>query len=931
MNESDYNKRSISVLLVFLLLFFPLFGSMTQEFNGVTEELSGLEVRQNSYYISTCEMGFYKEIQSQGECTPASEGHYVPDSRDHDSKKIASGGLHTCVILDDGSVSCWGDNRHGQLGDGTDNNRTTPVQITGLGENRAPVTIAAGNFHTCAALDDGSVSCWGRNIYGQLGDGTNEDRSTPTQVTGFGPNSPVIALSAGPRHTCAILEGGSVSCWGFNNAGQLGDGTTIDRVTPTSPLDLGNGRIASSLATGGYHTCVVLDDGSVSCWGRNIYGQLGDGTNEDRSTPTQTSTLGDGGGAVSISAGQGHTCALLDNGVVTCWGRNNHGQLGDGTDIERNEPASTSSLGPGRLAIEISIGRFHTCAVLDDGVVTCWGRNDDGQLGDGTNDGRNDPSPVSTPGTAIQVSMNYLSSCAILSDGSVSCWGSNVNGQIGDGTYTNRTTPVQISNFGIGRTVALNSTYLPGGGGTSQIECEVGVYQPATGQTTCIDASPGYYVDPSMGVAQTAQIPCLEGTYNANAGSTSPNDCIDADSGYFVDLPGQSYQVACSEGRYQAAKGQSSCHPADLGHYVDSSLGPAQSAQTACLEGTYNANSGSTTPSDCIDADLGHFVELSGQSSQTPCPPGTYQNRTGQTSCLDADTGHIAGSSGSRNQTACEPGTYQDQTGQSSCIEADPGYFVGPSGSTNQTACESGTYQDQTGQSVCIEADPGHFVGSSGSTNQTACGSGANQNQTGQTSCIYPADVNNADEDAKLEDDARFHIANYWWCCWTLLLLILLLIILLRDDDRREAMVLRFRVVSDPGGRGFDSDQMDEPQEAEQSLEAESPEEVESPNRPSEKEENINAELQRVRERAGTFDLTSLGVATASEKDDLQEIKGIGPFIEEKLNVLGIYTYEQLSKMTAEMEDEVNDAIELFPGRVNRDEWARQAYKILRD
>ena len=324
-------------------------------------------------------------------------------------------------------------------------------------------------------------------------------------------------------------------------------------------------------------------------------------------------------------------------------------------------------------------------------------------------------------------------------------------------------------------------------------------------------------------------------------------------------------------------------------------------------------------------------MELSGQSSQTPCPPGTYQNRTGQTSCLDADTGHIAGSSGSRNQTACEPGTYQDQTGQSSCIEADPGYFVGPSGSTNQTACESGTYQDQTGQSVCIEADPGHFVGSSGSTNQTACGSGANQNQTGQTSCIYPADVNNADEDAKLEDDARFHIANYWWCCWTLLLLILLLIILLRDDDRREAMVLRFRVVSDPGGRGFDSDQMDEPQEAEQSLEAESPEEVESPNRPSEKEENINAELQRVRERAGTFDLTSLGVATASEKDDLQEIKGIGPFIEEKLNVLGIYTYEQLSKMTAEMEDEVNDAIELFPGRVNRDEWARQAYKILRD
>ena len=132
--------------------------------------------------------------------------------------------------------------------------------------------------HTCAILDDGSVSCWGSNNYGQLGDGTTTDRNTPTQTSSLGTDRTAVAITAGDYHTCAILDDGSVSCWGCNNYGQLGDGTTTDRNTPTQTSSLGTDRTAVAITAGAYHTCAILDDGSVSCWGDNGYGQLGDGT-----------------------------------------------------------------------------------------------------------------------------------------------------------------------------------------------------------------------------------------------------------------------------------------------------------------------------------------------------------------------------------------------------------------------------------------------------------------------------------------------------------------------------------------------------------------------------------------------------------------------------------------------------------------------------
>ena len=227
-------------------------------------------------------------------CTDSAANNFDADATDDDGScefdpVITAGSSHTCAILDDGSVSCWGKNRNGQLGDGTGEHRHTPTQTSSLGDNRTAVAISAGGSHTCAILDDGSVICWGKNNYGQIGDGTNgsdDHRLTPTQTSSLGVNRTAVAMSAGGSHTCVILDDGSMSCWGLNFKGQLGDGSTNpseDRNTPTQTANLGG--IAVVIAAGGDHTCAILEDDLAHCWGYNFYGQLGDGTTTDRHSP----------------------------------------------------------------------------------------------------------------------------------------------------------------------------------------------------------------------------------------------------------------------------------------------------------------------------------------------------------------------------------------------------------------------------------------------------------------------------------------------------------------------------------------------------------------------------------------------------------------------------------------------------------------------
>jgi alpha-tubulin suppressor-like RCC1 family protein len=299
--------------------------------------------------------------------------------------------------------------------------------------------------HTCALTSAGGAKCWGGNYYGELGDGTTTDRHTPVAVSGLA--SGVAAISAG-FHTCALTSAGGAKCWGFNASGQLGDGTTTERHRPVDVSGLASGVAAIVAATQGdypIHTCALTSGGGVKCWGGNDHGQLGDGTTTERHTPVDV--VGLASGVAAIAAGDGHTCALTSGGGVTCWGSNRNGQLGDGTKTDRHTAVDVVGLASGVAAI--SAAGSHTCALTSAGGVKCWGGNGFGQLGDGTTTNRRTPVDVSGLASGVAaIAAGYSHTCALTSAGGAKCWGRNHYGQLGDGTTTQHHTPVAVVGFG---------------------------------------------------------------------------------------------------------------------------------------------------------------------------------------------------------------------------------------------------------------------------------------------------------------------------------------------------------------------------------------------------------------------------------------------------------------------------------------------------
>ncbi|MDA8690602.1 putative Ig domain-containing protein, partial [Euryarchaeota archaeon] len=246
-----------------------------------------------------------------------------------------------------------------------------------------PIQTESGGSHTCFIAYE-ILKCFGLNQNGQLGLGDTIDRNT-SQIVEIGDNRTVVSVSTSNYNTCAVLDNGSLKCWGTNNNGQLGDGSNIPQITPQL-VDLGTGRTAVSVDLGSSYTCAILDDGSLKCWGSNYYGQLGVGfSNANLNTP-QPVNLGTGRTAVSVSSGQYHTCAILDDGSLKCWGRHYYGELGiggsTGYNVQYSSPQAVD-LGTGRTAVSVSLGLYHTCAILDDGSLKCWGDNNYGELGIG--------------------------------------------------------------------------------------------------------------------------------------------------------------------------------------------------------------------------------------------------------------------------------------------------------------------------------------------------------------------------------------------------------------------------------------------------------------------------------------------------------------------------------------------------------------------
>ncbi len=390
----------------------------------------------------------------------------------------AGGDLFTCAAASDHTVWCWGRNDKGQLGDNTTTDRPVPVQVKGGGWTGAfdAVAVTGGGTHSCALRPDGSAWCWGRNDKGQLGDNTTTSRIVPGQVTGaggVGALTGVSALTAGLKHSCAVRTTGSAWCWGLNDKGQLGDNTTTDRSAPVQvkgPGGVGTLSGAVAVAAGESSTCAVKSDGSVWCWGRNDKGQLGDNTTIDRSAPVQVkgaSGVGTLTGASTVTTGPKHSCAAAA-GSVWCWGLNDKGQLGDNTTIDRPVPVQVKGLGGvGTLsgAVAVAAGESSTCAVKSDGSVWCWGRNDKGQLGDNTTIDQLAPVQVKGPGgvgtlaaaTTLTAGLKHV--CVLKSDGTLWCWGINDKGELGDNTTTNRPVPVQVAGpSGVGTLTAVAVT-----------------------------------------------------------------------------------------------------------------------------------------------------------------------------------------------------------------------------------------------------------------------------------------------------------------------------------------------------------------------------------------------------------------------------------------------------------------------------------------
>jgi alpha-tubulin suppressor-like RCC1 family protein len=408
--------------------------------------------------------------------------------------QLSAGTNHACVLLQDGPMECWGEGNFGALGDGSTLDHAIPAPVLGLptatvyslsagtitgcavttsltaqcwgqmtgdgsplttvhtsavavlGLPAAGVSQISAAFGGCAVALNGGLStsafCWGDNSSGELGNNTTQDQTTPVKVKGL---SAVQQISTGGRHACAVAHQGDVWCWGANGNGELGDGTTTARLKPVEVTGLP--AKAVQVEAGGRHTCALLTDNSVWCWGKGGNGELGNGSTSDSATPVQVTTLPP---AVQIAIGGtlisgNSSCALTTAGAVFCWGWNASGQLGDGTTSDADVPEGVTGLSGPAAAIANNGGS--ACAMVIGGAVQCWGDNSVDELGNGASGGMS-ALPVTVAGfTALGTSVsseNAASVCSVSNAGQAECWGWNTDGQLGDGSTTDSPVPVVV-------------------------------------------------------------------------------------------------------------------------------------------------------------------------------------------------------------------------------------------------------------------------------------------------------------------------------------------------------------------------------------------------------------------------------------------------------------------------------------------------------
>ena len=355
------------------------------------------------------------------------------------SPVVSAGDNFSLRLTPDGTVWAWGNNGHGQLGDGSFANRASPAPVPNFDN---VIAIAAGAQHTVALRQGGAVWTWGRNYYGQLGNGSQVDRSSPMQVSNL---NDVIAIAAGTEHTAALRQEGTVWTWGANGGGQLGDRSYTLRRTPVQVYTVSNVILNDviAIAAGTGHTVALRQDGIVWTWGDNSVGQLGGGNflGTRAAAGKVQFTLTD---IIAIAAGNRHTAALRQDGTVWTWGENPHGQLGLGHLAPQAAPKQVLNL---TNVIAIAAGDSHTAALRQDGTVWTWGHNAYGQVGDGSLTNRSSPVQVPNLNNVTAIAAGGHHTMAFRQDGTVWTWGDNAQGQLGAGTGTHHPAPIQVPAF----------------------------------------------------------------------------------------------------------------------------------------------------------------------------------------------------------------------------------------------------------------------------------------------------------------------------------------------------------------------------------------------------------------------------------------------------------------------------------------------------
>lgn len=350
------------------------------------------------------------------------------------AQDIGAGARHSFALCNDGTLNAWGDNDDGELGIGITNMRSElPKTVQGLTDI---IAVAGGEDFSIALKSDGTVWTWGNNSDGQLGNGTTIGSNIPAQVAGL---SGITAIDASRKYAIALKNDGTVWTWGDNDYGQLGNGSTMDSKTPIQVPGIIDGI---HIAAGKLHVLVLKNDGNIYSWGGNNFGQLGNGTDGGSTGTSIPLPLLAMSGFIGIAAGDDHSLAIYYDGTVWAWGYNAFGQLGNGSSPNNiNLPVQVSGL---TGIVRIDGGGYSSIALKNDGTVYTWGRNDYGQLGNGTTTDSNIPVLVSPLSGIISVEEGGVHSLARKNDGTVWAWGLNNYGELGTGNSTDSHIPVQV-------------------------------------------------------------------------------------------------------------------------------------------------------------------------------------------------------------------------------------------------------------------------------------------------------------------------------------------------------------------------------------------------------------------------------------------------------------------------------------------------------